>query len=691
MPTTLESSRTVYGPPCIVADSFAAHYIGDGIQEWRRWDGVDDTTIKMGVIAPTAAATATMDVGGAATAGDYDLYYRYIRTDGVPGNLSPILTKTATANQEFNWAGVADHASAWDKQLWRTIANESGTVYLVDTLTNGTTTYVDQKSDATLQAGTAMPILNPDLSANANRFGVPPIKFCAAWHLDRMWFTGDVVYNEGSCEVTNGSPTVQGRGTAWTTEMGTERFRFYKEGEDEEYTISSVNEGTQAITLTGNYNGTTDLFGQFAIREEKPEKDLVYYSYVLEPESVPADSSVALPADGDDITGLIPLRQYMFVTKNRFIYRLDPAAMQGRATPITRPSISVVYAAGRGCVNHRCWVRVEDICYILDDRGVYAFDGSGVQDVSEGIRDYWRGAINFRAKKWFHASHDPASGRIRFHVAIGDSYLPTHSLIYDYRRNRWEGEEKYPWMLGANCLGHLYPGQLTTMFGGEFGKHYLFEGTLDGTTQRTIRIAATAATQFSITGDASYMPSNPVGSVVSIVSGKGKGQRPRRIVAMSSGKLTVKDLFYPVPDTTSVFQIGGVDWLVKTPRFRFPPSKERTERMTAITADPTDAEATLDVRQYFDRELLPMNYTVDNVDNEGITISRNSPDAVVNLQRARTQGAETWEWSGYSQPTRQDSHLGYRRSQQRMIAIELRGVQGVDPIGIHSLEVVGAG
>ncbi len=149
--------------------------LANGLDAPRMYDGLG-TLYNAGVPAGPTPTISSSGAGGGASAGTYTVAVRYIDKDGIPGDLSTVATRVATANQQFDWSGLTDSSDArvTHKELFRSLVGVSTVLYKVATITDATTTYTDTLSDATLGANTALPILNPDGTVYARQFGVPP-------------------------------------------------------------------------------------------------------------------------------------------------------------------------------------------------------------------------------------------------------------------------------------------------------------------------------------------------------------------------------------------------------------------------------------------------------------------------------------------------------------------------------------
>lgn len=162
-------------------------------------------------------------------------------------------------------------------------------------------------------------------------------------------------------------------------------------------------------------------------------RNTIMFSEATEPESVPSVNSLTLQEDGDDITGLMPVGPYLYILKRRHIYQLATAGDPRR-------DASVTLVADRGCINQRCWVRVEGTAFLLDENGIYVLSGGQVQAIDKPIRNYLNEQVDWTHASTFHASKDADQELVQFFVALGTDTSPRHALTYHYRLNRWSLE-----------------------------------------------------------------------------------------------------------------------------------------------------------------------------------------------------------------------------------------------------------
>ena len=698
MPTTIASSLSPWWPACFATDHENILYWLNGIDRGQIWDGLAAATVNLGLDAPTSAPTITTPIGGAATAGTYLCYYRFKDALGRYSNLSPVASTVAAANDKFSWDTIpaSTDARVTHKDLLRTVANDTGddaVEYIITTITNATTSFTtDTASDATISATTAYPIQNADGYTLLNRF-TPPLasKSVAVMFYDRMWYLVEVPYFQGHCEVTNASAAITGRGTAWTTPMVNRKIYF--PGDTSEYNVDARGSAT-AITLGANFGGTTSIFQPYCIRSARDERRKVYYSRAVEAESVPSTNNLYIQEQqnpSDEITGAMPLRNFLFVLSEYHIHRITMSNQGDCVCAVAQ------FVASRGAINHRCWAAVEGTGYLLDGLGLHRFsEAEGDKHISTPYQDLWNTTyrtpgsfkLNFASSKWWFASVDYTRELVRFHVSLGNWYLPQHAICLAYRTGAtWV--EDFPWGMGGFAMVNMN-GAMRPVFGGEYGGFRVQDGLKDGPSVRSVRGTATAGTMYTLTdtsSDAEIPSANVVNCNVAIVEGTGKGQE-RRAVISASGTVTLKNKFLIQPDTTSVYQIGGASYRVMLPRMEWMESDGNYERQVSILANPTTNDATINLRRFTDQQEVAEGYKQAGSIGDGWTTSGTDlapdPDQSATLKRTQTQG----KCSGF-RAMRFDGRLSNRAAQERFVQLELRGVQGDDPIILREIRVSG--
>ena len=459
------------------------------------------------------------------------------------------------------------------RQILRNTDGQATTFYVdVDTTDLSSSTFASTQIDSLLQAGIAVPILDSTGNLFANRNDKPLTFFkCVSSQLGLMFMTGLVEYNIGNVITTFGSLTIAGVGTLWKATMA--GYFIYVDGASGTYQIASVDETTQTVTLTTPYVDQPDNFAFYSIAPPTAYRRILAFSVAGYPQSWPPFNQISLQETGDEITGLMQQSSYLYILEREHIHKFTFAQ-----SPLIDGAIFMV--ATRGCVNNRCWVQVDNVVYMLDELGVFKFSGNGeTESVSEQINTVFRSdpedvdtRIDWRWREYFHAVNDPQRKVIRWFVSLDGSRYPRHALAFHYPSGRWWIEE-YPLAIGGSVNGYVgtinsqpqvYYGTLHTMIVSTWTGPADLVDVNAGTTQGTV----TSAMQFTLTDAASMWPAaGLVNSMVAIVYGTGQWQE-RRIIAVNGQTLSLDAPWTILPDTTSVYQIGGIHWFYRSTWFR---------------------------------------------------------------------------------------------------------------------------
>lgn len=669
--------------------------MADGMGAVRRWDGATASVENAGMAAPTSAPTLA-GTGSGTLSGTYRAYLRYVDNRGNVSNLSDVSSEVTVTNiATFTFSGLAipPDQKVKRRQVLRNTDGQTLTFYIdIDTTDLTSTSLTSTKTDTQLVANDAeggTPLLNADGTSFANRHGVPPDwKQVLANHNGRMFMAVDGEYTAGMAQVTFGSTTVTGVGTVWTSIM-VGRF-LHVVGADKRYEISAVDQSAQTLTLASTYLGSTDSYAAYTIRPADDERRLVYYSETGLPESWQPESAFAIPETGDNFTGLMQLGSFLFVMESRQIWRFtfysDPA-LDGKPFQSSK----------RGCVNNRCWVVVDDNALMLDYQGVHLFDGGSSQSVSDDIFGIFAGAdgaygINWNAQRWFHAVHSASQATVRWFVAMSGEYLPRHAICYAYREQRWWIEE-YAFPIGSSCIGTLQ-GQARALLGASQERVFANEeGPLDGADAfaGTVRGTVTSATLTSITDTSAYYASSRlVGSPIVIAYGKGRGQK-RIISAVSGTTISVTQPWLIKPDTTSVYQLGGIQWQWRTGWMRFLADEQLNPRRAEVVFVPTKDACQLAARRYLDFADDPEIYLRDMTANEGgldVTAVKNSEYLDIRATKTAIINGKTYSRPGVVMIVQDDAKEMYIDG-PRYQSLELLGVPNTERQRIRQITVMG--
>ena len=681
-------SLSSFHPPCFCRTGTGEILIANGLDKIKRWDGRTASFENAGI--PAGGAALTIGSSGVGTiTGDYKAYYRFIDDEGQPGVFSTVSSEISPSlDAQIDYSAIpatAGDSRVTQVQIFRNTDGQYDVFYLDATVNIGTTTATSTKTDTQLIASTAQPILTDELDGerlSAMRYGVPPDSKSVITNLhERTFYLADVPYNDGHISLTNGSATVTGIGTAFTDPMDGRYLQVL--GDTAQYLIDAVNTSAQTLTLSVVYAGSTNLFAGYAIYADPDTTDIVYFSERNEPESVPTSQNTMIVSEdvpqSDRLRGALPHGNYLYLLKERHCYRLS-----FENNPLDDGAIYLV--AKRGCINNRCWCYVEDVAYLLDYDGIWAFNGGESQAISLPIQDLFRdGGINWGARKWFWMQHSPQEEVVRTYVAIDSSRYPKHAIAYNYRLNRWWMEE-YPTAFGHGTLARV--GDRTQLVVGcDYFNAQTPEGTLDYIKDTTLTLhgTVTTASYTTLTDTSASFPTTCVGAPVTIVSGKGKGQT-RIISARTGTTITPAKPWLTRPNTTSVYQIGGIPWTVRFGKFIYPATERDEKRELRIGWTPTTNPCQMDLRRY-------VNFSATAEVNKGfggaltpmLTATHDDPDVVLNMAKTLTLGTspgfDRWQF---------DDHLEDRSAGDRSISLEMRGVQGKDKVRISRLGLVGA-
>ncbi len=670
-------------PDCFAETSDGVVLIANGIDPVARWASGSDLITPAGVFPPTDTPTLAQIGSGGPITGKYRAYLRYVTEDGLTSNLSPVSDEISLLGATGVTYGNLQPSLNDRVTLRQVLRNTDGQyrTFYVDAETSDplTTTLTGSKVDAELANSEAVSILDVDGRPSANRFAPPPsIKPFIAPYLDRMWFAGEQSFAEGSVSLIQYSTFVQGYGTRWPSTFVNRLF--YVGGTGVSYAISAVDVANQTLTLGEEYQGETDLFAEYAIRPPPSERRIVNFSEAGLPEAVPAYNGLALPQDGDAVTGLMPYRSFLYVLERRSMFRIT-----AQNDPLL--DAFVFQVGGRGCVNNRCWVVVERTAYLMDDGGCYRFTGGDdAEAISTPIQDLFRrnstGAICWAGSRYFHANLDLQGETIRWFVSLRGEYLPRHALCFAYKAGKWWIEE-YPVPIGASCVGRS--GRTTggwgddgrsAFLGGPAGTLYVLGGdTLDvagAVSSATTSGAVTSAGGDTLTDLTAAFDTDWANVPVVISSGRGAGQL-RIIVSATATQLRVNETWAVMPDTTSKYQVGGIRYRYRGARLRYTGAEARDGRSAEITFAPlsTPSECRFSLVEDFAKAGLRMGREIGagQRPQPGVSAKKSAFEERIDLSSPR---GVAW--------IRFDGHRELSTDGPRLVAVGLDGCAGAEQV-----------
>ncbi|QDP52494.1 MAG: hypothetical protein Unbinned1606contig1000_53 [Prokaryotic dsDNA virus sp.] len=570
------------------------------------------------------------------------------------------------------------------RQILRNKDGNVNTFYIdIEDETLEGTTFTSEKDDDEL--GAAVPLRAEDgTDLNIARHGEPPdFKSVVVHHYSRMFAGVDLDYSEGAVSVTKDSTTVTGIGTIWTASMAGRNFYPLGANNTKAYSISTVDTGAQTLTLSEDYDGDTEPYIEYSIRTEIAERSTIHYSEPDLSESWDRNKKMFLTEDplAGRMTGLMSLNASLYILYQYRMYRLSYVA-----TPAADGKIFL--NAWRGCVNHRCWVSAEGFSYLLDEKGVYRYDGNSIEDLSDMIQPMFTGqhkwAINWLDTRYFHASHSPQHHTIRWFVCLQGFKYPYHALCYHYKHGRWWIEE-YNSPISSSYTGEM-DGKRQP-FWGSTGRRVLAAGAapLDGVAASVGGLNGTfdSSTRLKASDNTKIFQSNVIGCPVVVTSGRGKGQ-VRKIVGVSQSYHLVVDRPWVIrPDNTSKYQIGGFLWKYKTGHMRWimaPGTK--SVRGVELVFEPNTEESQLTLRKYQDFSSSAEINDFDRTSEEGDGAATTSGSADVDIDMTEPTGFVDQNF---------DSYQTIRSKSNKFVRIELEGCPNTETHKLYEITIHGVG
>ena len=320
-------------------------------------------------------------------------------------------------------------------------------------------------------------LLQTDGRPAANRHAIPPFfkTVCCAFQ-DRMTYLVDPTYSTGTIAATANTATINGSSTAWSSDLEGRLICPNPTVDTNTYTIVEV---TNATTITVDKAlPTIAASTTYTIINPPEERNTIYISEQDLPESV--ITQIALQEnvrDEDELVGAIVMGAQYYALKEHSIYRVTWAK-----NPLldAQPQL----AAMRGAINNNCADQHENILYIMDEEGPYAFQGNGVEPIGTPIADQWSDQLlDFSKKSTWSVRVDPLEELVYFFVTgTGDSGdRPRRALVYDIRSQTWS-KWTYSWDIG-DSVKLTYGSQRRLLMGTTNDAFYVCnDGLKDGTT-----------------------------------------------------------------------------------------------------------------------------------------------------------------------------------------------------------------
>ena len=667
-------------------------YFCSGLDAVMRWDGQTEKAQPAGIVAPTSVADIAASSSPGTIYGTYTAYIRYIDRDDTPSNFSELTSITLTSGAAvdgFKYTAIptSSNGRVTGREIWRSTAGQTVTFYKDATISdNATTTYWTNSTDTSLIEENALRFLTEDGYPNANRFVVPPNYMrCVVCFMDRMWYAVPAHYDCGQILSTSGTG-VTSSGTQFTQQMIDRKLNVAGALPRDISAVPTATSLTLDASVSAGY-GTANQY--YSVSPGPAERNRIYFSEAGEPESV--SSSFDLQEDDDVLTGLMPLYSYLYLLKERHIYRFST-----NGEP--RYDAAVGLVAERGCINCNCWVRVEGHAFMLDRDGVYLFDGNTPKGISQPIQDYFRDRINWSGSKWFSVAHSGDEETVRFFVAVDQEYYPQTALCYHYRIGKWEIEH-YPFPVSCSTEIRI-DGQERTIVGAEENVSLIDGSPLDGcashplvnsgeamVTAQTLTGTVDSATTTTIIDAAAdldfsdwHVAPEDTGTTLHIVDSSGSSQG-RRIASINNTThtITVQTDFDPTPSTGDTWRVGAIDFNAKFGAFRWREQSRSNVRTLGARYIPQTEEAQLNLRVYDDGSSSPRDSVWPYSNEVGGGVEGGSPNFQIDVTDDK----------GY-QKLRIDDGFDNDSPAVRTVELEIEGVSGIEPTEITEIFIDGA-
>lgn len=700
--TVIKSGLNTDSPVSMARTCRGDILITNGADRALRWDGRTLSAENAGIEAP-ASSLSVMATGTGSLWGDYTVYVQFVDDEGIVSNFSPsrtisISSEHPVASLSYSNIPVSSDTRVTKRRIWRNTHGQEITWYLDVEIDDNTTIIASStKTDDQLLASTAEPFLTEDGWPNANRHTIPPsfMRVVASFQ-DRTWWCAPSEYRTGSVWRV-GSTTVEGTDTNWTSSMVGRKLRVSGHTVGIVAEVNSPTSIELADPISTGFGGSNI---SYAIEPEAELRNSIIFSEATEPESCGGTTDegdfinqIVLQDDGDAITGLMVHGSYLYVLKRSHVYHLATAGDP------RREGVQAGLVAERGCINQRCWARVEGNAFLMDRAGIYAFNGSSTESVSGPIQDYFRGRIYWPREKWFHAVHLPDLEAVAWFVCLDSSQYPNKALVYFYRTGTWS-IDSYPYALGASCLCPI-GGEYRAIAGAENEPMLLNEGVLDGPApfahRRLERLAdwpdgtisgtVESASLFTVTDStASFVfsswfdTSGIVGAPLIVTDSYGNTQT-RRISSISATSHTIRVIepFHTIPSPGDSYTIGGIPFEGKWGSFRYLDKAEDNQRAIQLDYETLSEPTTLNARIYHNHSESPDEFVVDQEDIANAIVTR------VGSANAQLSLTHPYGHAHLNIPGRFES----TGPANRWVEVELKGTAGRQKVKLYSMSVDG--
>jgi hypothetical protein len=346
----------------------------------------------------------------------------------------------------------------------------------------------DELLDAGQYQENVLSVFSPDDTIYARSFGLPPDdKPYFAQYQGFTFAYGRVNYSIGTATATAAGLTIVLNGDADPKTEWAGR-QIILTATAERYTIISVNEGTNTLTVD-RLIPTTRTTVAYVVTPNPQRANLLAFS------SGPGYNEAFLSTDGlriqstadstDLETGLMQFGPYLYALHeyhmHQIVFQSHPR-LDGQAN----------LAGYRGAVNNRCWTLANGIAYLMDQMGGYRISGPCCPDdiTSLAIKNIFKDTVDWSisSKKWYFLSHDPQTRVVRYHVkyTTDTGTMPKRALCYNTQTGEW-WEEEYPFELSGSAVIEV-DGKQRLVCGGEDDQVLMFGDGVSDWIEEPVRV-----------------------------------------------------------------------------------------------------------------------------------------------------------------------------------------------------------
>jgi hypothetical protein len=464
---------------------------------WRITITTSPNTASTVVLGPIACIGGAGEDSFAGQPYDY-VYTYYNQNTGDESNPSQLMiSANALAVQRLpiavTYSGSAD-AQVTHVRFYRRGGTLTNAFYFVDQVVNGSGVFTDNFADVDIEAGntavfdadvpvtTLLPVpVNTTLTAAAAAGATTNVTIASSVGV----FVNQLV--------TIGTGATQEVCVVQATSAG--HMTVY---------CQYAHQSGEKVTATARRETPMNLmaiaFDRAWLAGDANNPHVLYYSTSFNPESVPPENFVEVGSPDAPIMAVIELRGLLYVFTTKRVYQVLGA---GSAVPVVIPT-----GVKHGLVSNFGWAAAENIIYYISYDGIYVFEGTGSQYLSEPIEWLLKGfnygpvqaldTAKLNTVQLAYANH-------QVFVLYADQASVQRRLVYNEVYQRWRNDDPTSGNVTAQYFeedtGTLLIGRSTGMLFQDLNGDYDSGGFSAGNEVKN-PIAFTLQTQFMDQSDA---------------------------------------------------------------------------------------------------------------------------------------------------------------------------------------------